>query len=498
MNTGRLRIIAVIGVLWTANGVMAQPDQPTDYLAEFAALTADIPEGERAYPLYAQAYRMLRPLNTRIMELQGATPSDPDWSAAVALLDECTGLLELGREIAAKPHLGYQLTWEGDEVWGIPSQGGSPFETPGFAHSAAGALMPHLGVMRALCRLEQLQARRCAEQGDLDAAIDSIVRIRAMSDHAAEEPIAINRLVAISLDVNALRTAEDLLAKPEQLGDSALARLRAVLSGIWLSRFDPGWIAQDAIMSRDLFQRCYPPEPTGLITLEGMRVLKAASSDVAKLADRPDRKADPDPDTSELAENFAMLMFRNKVTTHQETLAHWESLMAAVEADASVPSWSWSAYPGVAASERIQAEVDGQGRYSLALIFLTDIPRLARSAEQLRLYRDATITTVALEQYRRARDDWPNAIDQLVPEFLDTVPPDRADGQPLRYHRTDDGEAILYSLGPDRDDDGGVPVAQGQEWRFYFPAEIEAARTGEPGAPEVPDGDFVLWRSDAE
>ena len=61
----------------------------------------------------------------------------------------------------------------------------------------------------------------------------------------------------------------------------------------------------------------------------------------------------------------------------------------------------------------------------------------------------------ALERHRLATGKLPESLNVLVPRFLDRVPNDVVDGQPLRYRRTADDEFVLYSVGRDGIDNGG-------------------------------------------
>jgi hypothetical protein len=49
-------------------------------------------------------------------------------------------------------------------------------------------------------------------------------------------------------------------------------------------------------------------------------------------------------------------------------------------------------------------------------------------------------------------------LDELVPDFLASVPTDYMDGQLLRYRRNPDGTFLLYSIGENGKDDGGNPA----------------------------------------
>jgi hypothetical protein len=61
---------------------------------------------------------------------------------------------------------------------------------------------------------------------------------------------------------------------------------------------------------------------------------------------------------------------------------------------------------------------------------------------------------LALERYRRDHGNWPKSLEVLTPAPLTQVPADPFDGKPLRLRRLDDG-AVVYSIGPDGEDNGG-------------------------------------------
>jgi hypothetical protein len=67
---------------------------------------------------------------------------------------------------------------------------------------------------------------------------------------------------------------------------------------------------------------------------------------------------------------------------------------------------------------------------------------------------------VAVEHYRRDRgEQMPPHVQALVPAYLDSVPIDPFTGKPLRFVKEADGY-VAYSLGSNRQDDGGDVVVQ--------------------------------------
>ncbi|HTX20582.1 MAG TPA: hypothetical protein VMD27_01805 [Candidatus Aquilonibacter sp.] len=65
---------------------------------------------------------------------------------------------------------------------------------------------------------------------------------------------------------------------------------------------------------------------------------------------------------------------------------------------------------------------------------------------------------IALEHYRLAHGNFPDSLDALAPQFMETIPHEIINGQPLHYRLTDDGQFVLYSVGWNETDDGGIVV----------------------------------------
>jgi hypothetical protein len=74
-----------------------------------------------------------------------------------------------------------------------------------------------------------------------------------------------------------------------------------------------------------------------------------------------------------------------------------------------------------------------------------------------------------LERYRLARGQYPETLEALVPQFAEKLPHDIVGGQPLKYHRTAEGKFVLYSVGWNGKDDGGVPGKTAAEGDLVWP-----------------------------
>ena len=70
---------------------------------------------------------------------------------------------------------------------------------------------------------------------------------------------------------------------------------------------------------------------------------------------------------------------------------------------------------------------------------------------------DEACIACALERYHLAHGAYPETLDALAPQYMQTIPCDIINGKPLHYRRTDDGKFLLYSVGWNEIDDGGQP-----------------------------------------
>jgi len=89
-------------------------------------------------------------------------------------------------------------------------------------------------------------------------------------------------------------------------------------------------------------------------------------------------------------------------------------------------------------------------------------------------------TVIALKRYRLRNGDYPDHLDQLLPDYLPSVPIDWYDGLPLKYRRTEGDGFLLYSVGPNGIDEGGdaTPVDQKQGFSIASGRDIVWPRVG--------------------
>jgi hypothetical protein len=149
--------------------------------------------------------------------------------------------------------------------------------------------------------------------------------------------------------------------------------------------------------------------------------------------------------------NWGPAAWRNSVDERQGL----DTLNALIEAARLPPA------EGLKRAEIISRESlpenQGKSAYLMTFVSNTFAPSLCHSLEAQA--RDTSMLNcasagIALLRYHQDKGALPGSLGELVPQYLEAIPADCMDGQPLRY-LFDDGGFTVYSIGPNRKDDGG-------------------------------------------
>jgi hypothetical protein len=81
---------------------------------------------------------------------------------------------------------------------------------------------------------------------------------------------------------------------------------------------------------------------------------------------------------------------------------------------------------------------------------------LARKTAFGQTAADTAGIACAVERFKLAKGKLPESLGELVPQFMEKLPHDIITGQSLKYKGTDDGRYVVYSVGWNEKDDGGV------------------------------------------
>ena len=100
--------------------------------------------------------------------------------------------------------------------------------------------------------------------------------------------------------------------------------------------------------------------------------------------------------------------------------------------------------------------------YLLARIAVPNVSKAWQNTAYNQTMANQAQIASALERYYLAHGEYPETLDALSPQFMETFPQDIIGGEPPIYRRTDDGKFLLYSIGWNETDDGGQSVSRNE------------------------------------
>jgi len=321
-------------------------------------------------------------------------------------------------------------------------------------------LLPQLAALKRCSQVLQLRTIAELQNGQPDKALDDVKLLLRLTDAIRTEPFLISHLVRIAMWQITLQPVYEGLAEhrwsDEQLValDAELAKVDFLADYPFAMRGGLGFLSAstDSLMrhrqdlwmvsSEDgvsLIPHCiYPLIPTGWFYQNQLNCARMVVECYIPLADV------------------------NRETVSPASVRH--------------------------ADEALRAEAKKTTPYNI--LKNLQLPWLGKAVEKF-AYAQASVdqarTAIALERCRLAHGGYPESLDALAPQFIARVPHDVIGGQPLKYRRTQDGQFVLYSIGWNETDDGGVAGNQKSRDR----------RDESSSAVDISQGDWV-WRYPAK
>jgi len=301
-------------------------------------------------------------------------------------------------------------------------------------------LLPEVQQMRQATRLLSLAARHEAADGDAAAALRDIVRIHRLGMHAAGEPILICGLVGQATEALALQTLADVLPQLEQ-------KDLAILDG-------PA--VRDFLGTPLSYQRHFLGEEAfGLAMLGDLADGRHGMSTLGLLNSLNGPPANEWLFAEPLSLLFRCFLLPADIAGYRMHMQRYQHVIAA-----NVTARPYSEF-----TKQLDELSDGAALRRAGIITSLMAPALAsvlKSELKGRALHRAAEVLVAATGARLAGGGIPDTIEALVPQNLPAVPRDPfTDGKPLLAKRAA-GAWIVWSVGPDGEDDGG-PVPAGAD-----------------------------------
>ncbi len=351
-------------------------------------------------------------------------------AAVLAALSESDAIIALLREASQRPYARFELAYD--------------------VKDPAAILLPHLAPVKRIAQVAALRSAAELGVGRTDDAFRDVMLFFPLADSLRDDPLLISHLVRIAILAIALQPLE---AGMDQWSDSQLASLQQRLQRIDLCRDMRHSFEAEAFFlgAREIDYMC--SSRSALKNL-GMLSDSRAPSYVVLLA-APAGWFD-----------FERVNYLRTVEAH---------LLPVIDVEQrQVPPKS-----SLQLQQEMQKLTASPGRtvfrhQLFAACMLSGMTKAAQRAAFTQTGLDAATVACALRRYRLAQGQFPPTLDALVPQFMAQLPHDIINGQPLHYRRTDSDHFVLYSVGWNEKDDGGV---------------VAVSPTG--NAPDQQTGDWV-------
>lgn len=312
------------------------------------------------------------------------------------------------------------------------------------------ALLPYLSRIRHGARILAIEAFHAGQRGDSPRVREAIIAILRCGESLSEEPILISHLVRLACQAMAVQALQQACENaPLHSADlvklhDALARVDT-LPGIGRAMAGELVVINDAAYSPEAFRFAAHG------THANLRTRFAWTAYVASGLVDMDRAA-----TSRLLKDYteaarldysALFAAIDKVDSHREDLPPW---------------------------------------YMLTKIMLPNMAAVFDKTARLDALLRTARTAIAVELFRRSEGRLPANLSDLTPRFPEQPLGDPFDNDiPLTLVKSEEEPAVLvYSLGPDRTDDGGQGQTTGASSKgdivFTFP--IPPTDAPSPGA----------------
>ncbi len=299
-----------------------------------------------------------------------------------------------------------------------------------YSRPSISMLLPEVPRLRAGARLLAANARCKAADGDLRGAMEDTNAMFSIAEHTAGDPSPVMQLVAIAIDQIAVETLEAALASGTATAeDLAGANIHEHVS--YRKQLEKALRTEEAFWLSILCQMSSSDEP--MWSLESSRNVWL-----------------PFQTPGVLVPPYRVFLLKDDVATYRRNVDHLEVLIGKPYYEAK-EDW-----------EAVEKQLRSLPQGIVTRIAFPAISRCAQVCARGDAQRGLARVGLAMCRHQAAKQAFPGKLQELVPEFIPAVPRDPFDGEPLRLKSTEQ-DLIIYSVGPNGEDDDGVPFGEEEE-----------------------------------
>jgi len=402
-----------------------------NYVAEYNKITkpANYDPNENAAPYYEKAFAVLVDMPNDIQDIRKIWPVDMNESQLDNVknwLSSNAEAIENLKPATQKPYYWVERHAKGNFLMAVE--------------------MPELRKFRYACYCLDMQAKLMAAQGQIEPALQLLVDLYKMGTHLRDTKTLVEQLVGIAVEAYAVQTGFEILDKIKP-NSALLKNFQEQLQTI--SSEAPSTIdySVEKLISYDCIQRFFTDDGKGGGHVYGTRFFeKSSHAEYFLGADwtrnrKKDLKNLKRQQTVELTEKvYDYLNNIQQKTPYQLHKENSDSVKVLTEMTKDDPMWS---------------------------VIAPALVKVLTISYRCKTDTEASITTVAILRYKNEKNEYPATLEELVTAgYIKEIPIDPFSGEPLVYKRTVDN-FILYSVGENFTDDGGMHSEWGTDKGDY-------------------------------
>jgi hypothetical protein len=268
-----------------------------------------------------------------------------------------------------------------------------------------------------------------AHDGQFTAALGSIRGILNTGRSIGDEPILVSQLVRVALDNYAVVGLERVLAQGEAPQEE-LKKTQALFEA-----------------------ETEAARPLTVFAIQGERAaMYDAFGRVCTGEVSVDQLTESQPPPPGLTRDLLLWLWIGPLARYNRAV-FLELMTRAVEIAKKPPSEQ--AEPFERLVNELQDVTDYSPHRRLAVIMVPGVHRVVEAHNRVQAHLRCAQVATAVERYRLKHGQWPDSLEQLVPNFIAKVPDDPYVPGPLRFRKLNDG-VVIYSVGADGEDNHGT------------------------------------------
>jgi hypothetical protein len=321
------------------------------------------------------------------------------------------------------------------------------------AQPPAGILLPHLAALKRCSRVLQLRAIAELQNNESQKALDDVKLSLRLIDSIRTEPFLISHLVRLAILQITLQPVYEGLAN-HQWSDAQLVELDSELAKLnFLADFELTMRGERTVEIANIEFLRHPPHnpdfnrPRFYFLAPFFSLVQMLSNFSSEGSENP--------------RGFQMLALglgpSGWLDQNEMRIAQFETkwYLPIVDEDTETISPAKARAGGNALDREMRHRTPEN---VFETLFIPGLGSAAQKFARAQSSVDLARVAIALERFHLARGEFPGSLDAIASQFPEGIPHDIINGEPLHYRKTLDGQFVLYSVGWNERDDGGVVV----------------------------------------